>query len=315
MAHGDPQRRAAVWSALRHWYAQARRDLPWRRTRDPYAIVVAEFMLQQTQVERVLPRYHAFLARFPTWQSLAAAPRAEAVRAWAGLGYNRRAVWLHQLAQVVVEQHGGTLPADPAALAKLPGFGPYTVAAVACFAYGQHVPLVDTNIRRVLGRLFVGPAALTPRDAWALAAWALPPDGAGDWHQALMDLGATLCRARRPACAACPATAWCAARPSLAAAAWATAAPSRARRVAETRGNGSYLGSRRYYRGRIVDALRALPPRATLHLAALGPLIKPNYTPAEEAWLRELVAGLVADGLIEQVDGPEQPAVRLAGGG
>ncbi|MBI4507279.1 MAG: A/G-specific adenine glycosylase [Chloroflexi bacterium] len=311
----DAPRRAAVWAALRAWYAQARRDLPWRRTHDPYAIVIAELMLQQTQVERVVPKYLAFLERFATWRSLAAAPRAEVVRAWAGLGYNRRAVWLHQLAQVVVDHYEGALPADPAVLAGLPGLGPYTVAAVACFAHGQHVPLVDTNVRRVLGRLFAGLGPLAQREAWALAAWALPPDGAGDWHQALMDLGATICLARRPACAACAVATWCVARPALDGAIWPAGLPRPQRRVAEARETGGYPGSRRYFRGRIVDALRALPPGATLHLAALGSLIKPDYTPAEAPWLRELLVGLVTDGLVEWADGNERCAVRLAEGG
>jgi A/G-specific adenine glycosylase len=308
------RQRAAIWAALQAWYAVARRDLPWRRTRDPYAIVVAEFMLQQTQVDRVTPKYRAFLAAFPTWQALAAAGRADVVRAWAGLGYNRRAVWLHELARLVVERYGGALPADMATLEKLPGLGPYTAAAVACFAFDQHVPLVDTNVRRVLGRLFMGCSAVAPPTARTLAAWALPPEGAADWHQALMDLGATICLARRPACARCPVATWCVARPRLAEAA---SGRIQMRRVAEQRASYGepYVGSRRYYRGRVVEVLRALAPGEAVDLATLGAQVKPGYRPANTPWLCELVGALVADGLVEWVDDRDEMRVRLAGGG
>lgn len=323
---GADLRRAAVRAALRAWYATTRRDLPWRHTRDPYAIVVAEFMLQQTQVERVVPKYQAFVARFPTWWSLATALRSEVVRAWAGLGYNRRAVWLHRLAQVVVRRYHSTLPADAPALARLPGLGPYTAAAVACFALGQHVPVVDTNVRRVLGRLFTGVAEPSEHTAWALAAWTLPEDGAADWHQALMDLGATICLARRPACAVCPVAGWCVAQPGVRDQARQVILPGQSRRVgrprparqvAEQRSayGSTFVGSRRYYRGRVIAMLRELSPHATLALGELGPLVRPAYQAADAPWLRDVVAGLVADGLVEWADVGGEAIVRLAEGG
>ena len=147
--------------ALLDWFAVFGRDLPWRRTRDPYRIMVSEIMLQQTQVDRVIPKYHAFLEAFPTLEALAAAPTAEVIRAWSGLGYNRRAVNMQRAARAVLDEHGGQFPRDFAALLRLPGIGPYTAGAIACFAFEQDVAFIDTNIRRVVQRLFVGPADLS----------------------------------------------------------------------------------------------------------------------------------------------------------
>ena len=172
--------------ALLAWYAEAGRDLPWRRTRDPYAILVSEVMLQQTQVPRVLPRWEEWLAHWPTVEALAAAPLADAIRAWQGLGYNRRAVSLHRAARVVAERGW------PEDLTELPGVGRYTADAVGLFAFGRDVLPVDVNIRRVLDRSggSFGPAAA----------------------QALMDLGATICLARIPRCDACPLAEGCPSR-------------------------------------------------------------------------------------------------------
>ena len=172
------------------WYGENGRDLPWRHTHDPYAILVSEVMLQQTQVSRVVPRYLEWLERWPTAEALAAASPADVIRAWAGLGYNRRAVNLHRCAQEVTRRGG--FPHDPAELRRLPGVGPYTAAAVACFAFGAQVAAPDVNARRVLARAFGDPD--TPP----------PPGRAYDWNQALFDLGSTVCIARRPRCGACP---------------------------------------------------------------------------------------------------------------
>jgi A/G-specific adenine glycosylase len=220
MPSPDPGgRRTLAWRALLAWYAaEGRASLPWRHTRDPYAVLVSEVMLQQTQVERVLPKYRAFLDQFPTLAALAAAPVADVIRAWAGLGYNMRAIRLHEIARQAVERYGGTLPGSLDELLELKGIGRYTAGAVACFAFELPVATVDTNIRRVLWRVFRGvepgvwPADTAfQRQMLALAEWALPPGGAYDWQQALMDLGATICLARRPLCERCPLTASCAA--------------------------------------------------------------------------------------------------------
>jgi A/G-specific adenine glycosylase len=177
------------------WYSQNGRDLPWRHTHDPYAILVSEVMLQQTQVSRVVPRYLAWLERWPDATVLAAARPAEVIEAWSGLGYNRRAVNLHRCAQAVAAQGG--FPRDQAQLRALPGIGPYTAAAIACFAFGAQVAAPDVNARRVLSRAF-GDPDLPP-----------PPGRAYEWNQALFDLGSGICIARRPRCELCPLAAGC----------------------------------------------------------------------------------------------------------
>ena len=173
------------------WYGENRRALPWRETRDPYAILVSEVMLQQTQVARVVPRYLAWLERWPTVEALAAATPAEVITAWSGMGYNRRAVNLHRCA-VAVAALGG-FPREPEELRRLPGIGPYTAAAIACFAFGAQIAAPDTNARRVLERAFGNPD-LAP-----------PPGRAYEWNQALFDLGREVCIARTPALRRLPA--------------------------------------------------------------------------------------------------------------
>jgi len=189
------------------WWARAARDLPWRRTRDPYRVLVSEFMLQQTQVSRVAEYYPRFLTRFPDLETLARA-RPRAVReAWDGLGYYARASNLHALARVVSRDHDGTLPDVPEELVKLPGVGPYTAGAVATFAYEKPVPAVDTNVNRVLRRAF-GNAERGMRNAelWRLASMLVPKNGKRAWkfNQAVMELGALICVAKKPRCPECP---------------------------------------------------------------------------------------------------------------
>jgi A/G-specific adenine glycosylase len=188
------------------WYRRNARNLPWRRTRNPYAILVSEFMLQQTQVSRVLDYYPRFLKRFPTVEKLARA-RPQAVReAWDGMGYYARAGNLHALAREIVRDYDGTLPADPAVLETLPGVGPYTAGAIACFAYEQPVPAVDTNVERVLTRFFSRETGTVQRETWRLAETLVPKNGKTAWtfNQAVMELGALVCTARKPKCPACP---------------------------------------------------------------------------------------------------------------
>jgi A/G-specific adenine glycosylase len=201
----DRARLAAFRRSLLSWYARHGRDLPWRRTRDPYAILVSEVMLQQTQVRRVLGFYPAFLARYPTIDDLAAASHGAVRESWDGLGYYRRARNLHRAARLVAERHGGRLPRDLAALRELPGIGRYTAGAVASFAFGVDAPILDTNAARVLARVF-GPGRGRRRTArlWMLAAAAIPPGRAYAFNQGIMDLGAMICTARRPACPRCP---------------------------------------------------------------------------------------------------------------
>ena len=190
------------------WFRKHGRDLPWRRTRDGYHIVVSEFMLQQTQVSRVLEYYPRFLAAFPTIEHLARARPAAVRESWDGLGYYRRAANLHALAQAVVRDHAGKLPADPQALRALPGVGPYTAGAVASFAYERAEPAVDTNVARVIRRAFHPRRAADPGDrvVWATARALLPRAGKAAWtfNQAIMELGALICTARVAKCGECP---------------------------------------------------------------------------------------------------------------
>ena len=203
-----PPRARGFRRRLLAWYGRHRRDLPWRGVRDPYAVLVSEMMLQQTQVSRVVDFYPRFLARYPTLEDLAAAP-ADAVReSWDGLGYYARARNLHAAARHVVTQLDGALPREHEELRRLPGIGRYTAGAVASLAFGADVPAVDTNAARVLARVFGIPRGKRParreRRIWSLAAALVPRGRSSDWNQALMDLGATICAARTPRCPVCP---------------------------------------------------------------------------------------------------------------
>jgi A/G-specific adenine glycosylase len=277
---------------LLEWYAASARDLPWRRTRDPYAILVSEIMLQQTQVDRVRPYFERFLDRFPTVQDLAAAPTAEVIRIWAGLGYNRRAVNLQRAAQVIMAVHGGTFPRDVEALRRLPGVGAYTAGAVAAFAFEEDVAFLDTNMRRVVARVEFGNEE-HPRAEVLAAAQKLLPLGKGwVWNQALIEFGALQCTARRPACVICPLQRECAAFPVV-------QTDLSLRRKHRPSSSEPFETTSRYFRGRVVDALRALPDVEPdgIGLADLGPKVREGFMPDDMPWLLDLVQGLQRDGL------------------
>jgi A/G-specific adenine glycosylase len=211
-----PRRRAAFGRKLRAWYRVHARDLPWRRTRDPYHILVSELMLQQTQVSRVITKYAEFLHRFPTLEAVAESRPARVREAWSGLGYYARARNLQRLARMVVREGAPALiPREPEALQKLPGIGAYTAGAVASFAYERRAPLVDTNVARVLTRVFA--PDVNPRthaghgQTWQIARAVLPRTGAATYvhNQALMELGALVCTARSRTCPQCPVRSVC----------------------------------------------------------------------------------------------------------
>ena len=209
-----PRHAAAFRRSLLRWFRRHGRDLPWRRTRDPYHVIVSEFMLQQTQVSRVESYYQRFLERYPTIESLASAPAAMVRESWDGLGYYRRAANLHRLAQEVVRDRAGVIPADPAELRRLPGVGRYTAGAVASFAFERPSPAVDTNVARVLRRAFhprMSGKALDRR-VWNTAERMMPPRGKTAWafNQAIMELGAVVCTARVARCGLCPVRSMCA---------------------------------------------------------------------------------------------------------
>ncbi len=196
--------------AILAWYDEQGRPLAFRRTRDPYAILVSEAMAQQTQASRAAAYWERFMEQFPTVDALAAATPAAVLRAWQGLGYDRRALALWRAARIVVEEHGGRIPSTVAELQALPGVGPYTARAVAAIAFGAPVGAVDVNVRRVLGRIVAGDALGLPApELQRVADDAVPSDRPGDWTHALMDVGATVCRATAPQCGACPARRWC----------------------------------------------------------------------------------------------------------
>lgn len=211
-----PRAATSLRRRLLAWYDREARDLPWRRTRDPYAIWVSEVMLQQTQVATATPYYRQFLRRFPSLRRLAAAPLDGVLAAWAGLGYYRRARMLHAAAQAVVREHAGRIPSDPDAFGRLPGVGRYTAGAVASIAFGRPAPVLDGNVARVFSRQFgIGVSVREPRGArtlWDLAEALVPMQRPGDWNQALMELGALVCLPRSPLCRACPIARTCRAR-------------------------------------------------------------------------------------------------------
>jgi len=199
---------ASVQESILDWYKVHRRDLPWRRTTDPYAIWISEVMLQQTQVATVLPYYERFVARFPDIRTLAKACLDDVLKAWEGLGYYARARNMHQTARKVLEEHGGRLPTAYKKLLKLPGIGRYTAAAIASIAFGKDEPVLDGNVTRVLCRLFLietdPKKSPTRKKLWGLARSLIPSCEASFFNQALMDLGATLCTVRMPRCDSCP---------------------------------------------------------------------------------------------------------------
>lgn len=303
-----PERLELVQSHILQWYAAERRDLPWRSTDDPYAILVSEIMLQQTQVERVLPKYQQFLAAFPTLADLAAAPTADVISIWVPLGYNMRAVRLQSIARQVMAEYGGRIPNTIEELLKLKGVGRYTAGAIACFAYKQQVATVDTNIYRVLHRIFLSLEHAEPRlnndQMLALAEEALPPGAAYDWNQALMDLGATICTSNNPQCVQCSLQELCNAYAEMR---QQSLFPSGAvlrqmRKVAEKKATyrtQPFTSTNRYFRGRIVDHLRSLPSGQRISLATLGSTIKPGFSEDDLRWLQKLVDGLAKDGLVD----------------
>jgi A/G-specific adenine glycosylase len=202
---------------LLEWYRKNGRDLPWRRTRNPYHILVSEVMLQQTQVDRVVPKYHEWLDKYPSLEALAAAPESDVTTTWRPLGYNIRPRRLHAIARESVARFGGELPSDDETLRSFKGIGAYTAGAVRSFAFGERAAILDTNVARVLFRVFVGSGELKShamrRHLWSVSETVLPIRRVFDFNQALMDFGATLCTARKPKCLLCPMRPDCAAYP------------------------------------------------------------------------------------------------------
>jgi A/G-specific adenine glycosylase len=341
----DPRGIAVLHRRLRAWYRRERRALPWRGTRDPYRIWVSEVMLQQTQIATALPFYQGFVDRFPTVADLARAEPDDVLRSWSGLGYYRRARNLHAAAHLVMRDHGGRVPADPEQFARLPGVGRYTLGAVLSMAFDRRLPVLDGNVARVLSRLAARPwSHRDPRQArrlWELAERVLPAGNAGDWNQALMELGATVCVPRGPKCAECPIRALCAAHAANAVGRYPPvarrAATVRARRaVVEARRGARWLLAAR--RGALLDGLWEPPgveiaagdsaPRVRRKLAAelarhgvrgalarTETLVRHRITHRAievEVWRCEVAVAAADAGGARWVD-PARPSVALTG--
>ena len=285
-----PAPRTVLHTPVIEWFEEHARDLPWRRPEaGPWGVMVSEFMLQQTPVNRVLPVYEQWLARWPRPADLAAETPGEAVRAWGRLGYPRRALRLHAAASAIKERHGGDVPRDHAKLLALPGVGEYTASAVASFAYGQRHPVLDTNVRRVFARAVTGtqyPPTATTAAERHLARALLPedPQSAARWAAATMELGALICTARSPECGSCPIAEQCA---------WRLAG-SPAHEGPARRGQ-TYAGTDRQVRGKLLAVLReAHDPVPQAELDAVW------HDPVQRA---RALDGLVSDGLVEPLAG------------
>ncbi|MDP2886966.1 MAG: A/G-specific adenine glycosylase [Ignavibacteria bacterium] len=286
------RRKSRIIGALLRWYRKNGRPLSWRYEKDPYRILVSEVMLQQTQVARVSTKYPEFLKKFPTLDRLARARTSDVIRIWRGLGYNNRALRLQKLSKIVVQDFGGKLPENIEDLQSLPGIGRYTAHAVACFAFGQRVPVVDTNINRVLGRLSPQRRKLPTLQAtemWALAEYHLPRTNTHNWNQALMDLGAAICIAAIPRCELCPLKRLC---PS------AHMKRQRAAR-APRREPGRHGIPNRIYRGKAIEVLRDLKPGRSITSSSLARRIMPEYTERDRRWYLLLLQNLERDGLMK----------------
>jgi A/G-specific adenine glycosylase len=298
---------AAVPSELRaailEWYAAQGRTLSFRGTDDPYAILVSEAMAQQTQAARAGEAWIRFMALFPTVAALAAAAPADVLRAWQGLGYNRRALNLWRAARRIVDEFGGRVPSDLGELQSLPGVGPYTARAIAAIGFGMPVGAVDTNVRRVLGRIVAGDAAtLGAARLQAVADAAVPPGQPGAWTHALMDLGATVCKPQRPECDVCPARSWCrfAADPKARVDGRTVrhVRPDRARETA-----APFRTTSRWLRGRILDRLREAPNGTWVTLA--GPIGDHDSDALDVA-----IHALATEGLVELDGTPHNEVLR-----
>ncbi|WP_066411267.1 A/G-specific adenine glycosylase [Halorubrum aethiopicum] len=304
LADGDapslPADREAVRDALREWYEADHREFPWRRTADPYEILVSEVMSQQTQLDRVVPAWEDFLERWPTAADLAAADRSDVVAFWSdhSLGYNNRATYLHEAATQVETEYGGAFPDSPEELRELMGVGPYTANAVASFAFNNGDAVVDTNVKRVLHRAFDVP---DDDDAFERVASGLMPDGDSRlWNNAIMELGGVAC-GQTPRCdeAGCPWREWCHAYRT-----GDFTAP-------DVPTQPSFEGSRRQFRGRVV---RLLGEHDEMDLDALGHRIRVDYTPDGEhgrEWLRGLLSDLADDGLVRIEERDDLTVARL----
>lgn len=282
-----------VVRAIQRWYKRQGRTLPWRDISNPYRIFISEIMLQQTQVSRVLVKYPEFLRRFPTLGSLANAKRRDVVLAWQGMGYNNRAVRLHQFALAVTQNHRGKIPQNFDSLIALPGVGKYTANALLSSAFNKQLPIVDVNVQRVLSRIFWRMKSTSEmrnaKEIWKLAEGILPNKSAYDWNQALMDLGAMVCTATSPKCDICPVAKLCSSRTGM----------KRENAVRPKREPSLNGIPNRMYRGKIIQLLRRLNGTGSIRADLLARAVYPTFSQKNEKWMKKLIADLEKDGLIQ----------------
>ncbi len=287
-----------------HWYSLHKRDLPWRKEGiDPYKVVVSEIMLQQTQVPRVIEKFKEFLEKFPTIQDLARASNAEVIQAWSGMGYNRRALLLHQFARKIVENYDGVIPFQSEALRKLPGIGPYTAGSIASFAFNQPEPAIDVNVRRIYHRFFYGKDQGSPgassdeKELYALVKKTIPEGHSRDLHNALMDFGSLVCTRDAPRCGECLLQKSCRFAPL-----YSTKKEKALFVMEKKKEKGVYENERyipnRIFRGRIVEFVRKNDGKC-FAVTDFGEVIKKDYTKTEQKWLLELCQKLKDEGLLD----------------
>lgn len=280
----------AIHTAALGWYSKNARKFSWRGERDPYRILISEMMSQQTQISRVIVFYEQWLRVFPTIEALAAASKREVLREWSGLGYNSRALRLRALAQIVAAEHDGKLPRTVEALLKLPGIGRYTAHALVCSAYRKPIPVVDVNIQRIFSRVFFDVHAANEmqpeKEAWAIAAKALPRRDVYRWNQSLMDIGALFCTARSPKCSVCPLAKFCMSADSP-----VFGLPSVKKKKTEPAFNGM---PRRMYRGKILKMLHA----GSMSEEEMAERLWTEFGDREFEWLRHVLAEMEKSKLI-----------------
>lgn len=292
----------AFSTSILKWYGKNRRPLPWREHPTPYHVLVSEIMLQQTQVARVMEKFPKFLQQFPTLEKLARASPAKVIKAWSGMGYNRRALLLQRLAQEVMEKHRGKIPEQPATLQALPGIGPYTAGALAAFAFNKPEPAVDVNVRRIYSRYFNGKDQGLPmgrREEEKLRSVVLktiPPEKSRDFHNALMDFGSLVCTREAPNCVQCPLQANCKFYPLYQKRGKQALFKPEKRREPGVYEQGKFIPNR-IFRGRIVEWVRRNERKET-SIRELGKVIKKDYVDYDLKWLLSLCQRLEKEELI-----------------
>lgn len=297
------------------WYKTNKRDLPWRSHPTPYHVLVSEIMLQQTQVSRVIEKYNEFLTQFPTIQDLAKASKAEVIQAWSGMGYNRRALLLHQFAQAVVNNYSGKIPQTKEELLKLPGIGNYTAGAILSFAYNQPEPAIDVNIRRIYMRYFqrkdqglpMGNEAET--ELYIVIKNTIPPHKSAEFHNALMDFGSLICQRDNPQCKACPLQKSCQFYPLYKTKKEKVLFVMEKKTEKGVSENGKFIPNR-IFRGKIVEFVRKNQGKE-LGIWELGKAIKKDYHDKEGEWLLELCGKLREEGLIGYIIKKEKIKIQL----